>query len=234
MTADSSTPRFRMLAPQEVARVSGGAVVIDVMRAFTVAAWAFHLGAERIVLLRDLDEALALKARTPGSLAFQDGAPLPGFDLANSPVRIERLELRGRTVFQRTTAGTQGANAAAHCEPLLCTGFTTARATAAYLKRRGDVPWHFIITGDAGRAEEDIACAEYIQALLTDAAAASRPYIEKARAARAARDLLAAAADGHGGVDRGDVERCLEADRFGFAMRAQAEQGLLTLRRVES
>ena len=88
---------FRVVTSNEIGRACGGAVVIDVMRAFTVTAWAFHLGAERIVLLRELDEALALKARTPGSLAFQDGAPLPGFDLANSPVQIERLDLRGRS-----------------------------------------------------------------------------------------------------------------------------------------
>jgi 2-phosphosulfolactate phosphatase len=221
---------FRVVTPNEIGRASGGAVVIDVMRAFTVTAWALHLGAERIVLLRGLDEALALKARTPGSLAFQDGAPLPGFDLANSPVQIERLELRGRTVYQRTTAGTQGANAAAHCQPLLCTGFATARATAAYLRRHEGVAWHFVVTGDEGHAVEDIACAEYIQALVADQATSSRPFIAKAGTSRAAKGLRAAAVDGHGGIDRGDVERCLEADRFDFIMTARMEQGLLTLR----
>lgn len=218
--------------PQEIARAVGGAVVIDVMRAFTVAAWAFHLGAERIVLLRELEEALALKARTPGALAFQDGEPLPGFDLANSPVRIERLALHGRTVYQRTTAGTQGANAAAHCQPLLCTGFATARATAQYLRQRPQVAWHFVPTGDAGQASEDIACAQYIAALVADASTPSAPFLEMARRSRAARELQSAAERGHGGVDRGDVARCLEADRFDFAMPASVEDGLLTLRPV--
>ena len=221
---------FRLTSPREIVQATGGAVVIDVMRAFTVAAWAFHLGAERIVLLRGLDEALALKARTPGALAFQGGDPLPGFDLANSPVRIEQLALRGRTVFQRTTAGTQGAAAAAHCRPLLCTGLATARATAAYLRQRPDVDWHFVPTGDAGRAEEDIACAEYIRALVADPATPSQPFVDRARGSRAARELAAAAANGHGGVDRGDVARCLEADSFDFAMCAAVDDGLLTLR----
>ena len=223
---------FRLTPPREIVHATGGAVVIDVLRAFTVTAWAFHLGAERIVLLRRLDEALALKARTAGALAFQDGDPLPGFDLANSPVRIEQLELRGRTVFQRTTAGTQGANAAAHCRPLLCTGFATARATAAYLRARPQLVWHFVPTGDGGEAVEDIACAEYIQALVADAAAPAGPFLEKARASRAASDLAAVAARGHGGVDAGDVGRCLQADGFDFAMIASVEDGLLTLRRV--
>ncbi|MFO1400042.1 MAG: 2-phosphosulfolactate phosphatase [Steroidobacteraceae bacterium] len=219
-----------MATPQEITQGSGGAVVIDVLRAFTVTAWAFHLGAERIVLLRGLDEALALKARTPGALAFQDGEPLPGFDLANSPVRIEQLALRGRTIFQRTTAGTQGANAAAHCRPLLCTGFATARATAAYLRRHPGVDWNFVPTGDGGQAIEDIACAQYIEALVADPATPGAPFLDRARRSRAARDLQAAAERGHGGVDRGDVARCLEADRFDFAMCAAPEDGLLTLR----
>src|SRR5262245_11377678 len=44
-------------------------------------------GAETIVLLDDLDEALALKAADPGSLAFRDGPLTIGFELANSLVR---------------------------------------------------------------------------------------------------------------------------------------------------
>lgn len=215
-----------------IVAASGGAVVIDVMRAFTTTAWAFHLGAEKIILLRELRDALALKARTPGALAFQDDVPLPGFDLANSPVRIEQLDVRGRTIFQRTTSGTQGANAAAHCQPLLCTGFATARATAEFMRQRPGVAWHFVITGDAGEALEDIACAEYIVALLADAHAPDIPHLQKARSSRAARDMSAAAARGHGGVDAGDMERCLEVDRFGFAMLAAMEEGLLTLRPV--
>jgi phosphosulfolactate phosphohydrolase-like enzyme len=46
-----------------------GTVVIEVMGAFTVTAWAFPLRADRIVLLRELNEALELKPQTPESLA---------------------------------------------------------------------------------------------------------------------------------------------------------------------
>ena len=68
-------------------------------------------------------------------------------------------------------------------------------------------------------------------ALVADEAASSRPFIDEARASRAAAGLCAEAVDGHGGVDRGDVERCLEADRFDFIMTARMEHELLTLRR---
>ncbi|NYV75472.1 2-phosphosulfolactate phosphatase, partial [Streptomyces sp. UH6] len=102
------------------------AVVIDVMRAFTTAAWAFHRGADRIVLAADADEALELKAGHPGWLALKDGAPARGFDLVNSPGLLRQAELTGRTVVQKTTAGTVGALAVVEADLALCASFTVA------------------------------------------------------------------------------------------------------------
>lgn len=49
----------------------GVAIVIDVMRAYTVAAWAFHRGAREIVLMDGLEEAVSLAATMPGSLLMK-------------------------------------------------------------------------------------------------------------------------------------------------------------------
>jgi hypothetical protein len=75
----------RFVGIAELAGAPPVAVVVDVMRAFTVAAWAFARGAEKIVLAGTLDEALALKARHPDWLTLKDGPPAPGFDAVNSP-----------------------------------------------------------------------------------------------------------------------------------------------------
>jgi 2-phosphosulfolactate phosphatase len=210
----------------------GVGVVIDVMRAFTVAAWAFHLGAEKIVLLDDLDEALALKAVDPGSLAFRDGPLTAGFELANSPVRIERLDVRGRTIYQRTSAGTRAAVAAAHLEPLFCAAFATAPATAAALRRMQGDRCVFVISGDGGNAAEDVACARYIAALVDEPTTSADRFVEAARTSKAANDLSEVARRGSAGVDPRDVTRWLECGRFDFVMRARRENGLLTLRRA--
>jgi 2-phosphosulfolactate phosphatase len=210
----------------------GTGIVIDVMRAFTVAAWAFHLGAEKIVLLDDLDEALALKTADPGSLAFRDGPLTIGFELANSPVRIERLDVRGRTIYQRTGAGTRAALAAAHLEPLFCTGFATAPATAAALRKAKSDRCVFVISGEGGTAAEDLACAQYVAALVDDPTAPAARFVDAARTSKAANDLNEVAWRGSAGVDPGDVTRCLEVGRFDFAMAAAVENGLLTLRRA--
>ena len=215
----------------ECGGVSGTAVVIDVLRAYTTAAWAFHLGVERIVLSDDIDEALRLKASIPGALALKDAALVPGFELSNSPVELQAAgDLRGRVIVQRTGHGTAGAVAAKAAEHLYCAAFVNAAATAAALRRAGVSRVYYVVTGDDGAAEEDRACAEYIAALVDDPAAEAAPFLRRAAESIAAATIRRRVEAGIWGVHGRDVETCLEADRFGFVMRAADEAGLLTLR----
>ena len=77
----------RFLPRWEVAEVEGPVVVVDVLRAFTTAAYAFAAGAAEIWLVADVDEALAFKRSHPGALAMGEngGRRVPGFELSNSP-----------------------------------------------------------------------------------------------------------------------------------------------------
>ncbi len=224
-------PRF--VGIPEVTEVPSVAVVIDVMRAFTVAAWAFARGAERIVLASSESEALELKEGHSGWLALKDGAPAAGFDAVNSPGLITSAALAGRTVVQKTTAGTVGALAVADAPLVLCASFVVASATARFLRAEGAGPVTFVVTGEDGRADEDLACAEYIgqRVALGDVEAA--PYLHRARASRAAADLADGLRRGYQGVHPDDVELCLEPDRFSFAMVARREEAITVLRPVE-
>ena len=228
--------KIRFVSIDEARSIAGGtAVVIDVVRAFTTAAWAFRLGAERIVLTDDLAEALSLKARLPGSLALKDGEPEPGFDLTNSPVHMKQRDgVRGRTIVQRTTHGTIGAVAARGAKALYCASFVCASSTASIIRDSGETDVWFVVTGDGGKAEEDLACAEFIAALIEDPRAQSGPYVSRVAHSRAAERVKALAQSGAKGFDAGDVAMCMEVDRFDFGMRATLEDGLLVLRRVAS
>ena len=94
--------RAHYVSIAECHRVRGTAVVIDVLRAFSTAAWAFHLGVDRIVLSDDIEEALRIKAKLPGALAMKDSQPLAGFELSNSPVELQSAgRLAGATIVQR-------------------------------------------------------------------------------------------------------------------------------------
>ncbi|MFD5739484.1 2-phosphosulfolactate phosphatase [Streptomyces massasporeus] len=217
----------RFLGITELTEPPSVAVVIDVMRAFTVAAWAFGRGAEKIVLAESLDEALALKARHPDWVALKDGPPASGFDAVNSPGLLRSLDLTGRTVVQKTTAGTVGALAVKEASLVLCAGFVVAEATARLLRKRTSGSVTFVVTGEDGQADEDLACAEYIARRATEPRTDAGDFLRRAGASRAAAELTEGVRQG---VHPDDVALCLELDRFPFAMMAALEDSLMMLR----
>ena len=217
----------RFLGIPELAEAPSVAVVVDVMRAFTVAAWAFGQGAEKIVLAGSLDEALALKARHPDWAALKDGPHAPGFDLVNSPGLLRSVDLGGRTVVQKTTAGTVGALAVKEASLVLCAGFVVAEATAQLLRKRESDSVTFVVTGEDGQADEDLACAQYIARRATEAVTDAAEYLRRGAESRAAAELAEGVRQG---VHPDDVALCLELDRFPFAMAATLEDSLMVLR----
>ncbi len=231
METRRSMPDVRFVGNDGCAGLDGVAVVVDVLRAFSFAAYALDLGVDRLVLLEDLDEAVAVAAGLPDALLGKDGPPAPGFELHNSPGQLlERSDLDGRTVVHRTAAGTIGAVAARAAEHLYCASFVVAGATARRLRRLAPAAVTFVITGDGGRAEEDLACAEHIAACVADPGTDPGPALERASAA--ASRLRRGIELGYPGIHPDDVDLCLQADRFDFAMRAADEDGLLTLRKA--
>ena len=227
--------RAHYVSIAECDQVRGTAVVIDVLRAFSTAAWAFHLGVDRIVLTDDLDQALKIKASIPGALAMKDSTPMEGFELSNSPVELQDVEgLAGRTIVQRTTHGTVGAWAARAAEQLYCASFLVAAATAREIRQATPPDVFFVVTGEEGKAEEDRACGEYIAALVEDPATSSEPYLHRARVSDTAALVTQRVAKGVPGVHPRDIDTCLRANVFDFAMQAKVEPfgdtSLLTLR----
>ncbi|MFE7136804.1 2-phosphosulfolactate phosphatase [Streptomyces sp. NPDC057644] len=217
----------RFLGIAELTGTPSVAVVVDVMRAYTVAAWAFAGGAEKIVLAESQADALALKARNPEWVALKDGPPAPGFDAVNSPGLLRSVDLGGRTVVQKTTAGTVGALAVKEASLVLCAGFVVAEATARLLRRRGCDAVTFVVTGEEGRAEEDLACAQYIAGRATGSGADAGAFVRRAAESRAAAELTEGVRQG---AHPDDVALCLELDRFPFAMVAAQEDSLMVLR----
>ncbi|HEU5429448.1 MAG TPA: 2-phosphosulfolactate phosphatase [Actinocrinis sp.] len=217
----------RFLGIPELTETASVAVVVDVMRAFTVAAWAFAQGAEAIVLAESLDEAMALKARHPDWVAIKDGPPAPGFDAVNSPGLLRSIDLGGRTVVQKTTAGTVGALAVKEASLVLCAGFVVAEATARLLRTRDGDRVTFVVTGENGQADEDLACAQYIARRAMEAGTDAAGFLRRAADSRAAAELAQGVRQG---VHPDDVALCLELDRFPFAMVAKLEGSLMVVR----
>lgn len=205
----------------ELAGVDGAVVAIDVIRAFTTAAYAFGAGAAEIYLVSSVAEALAFKAATPGVLAMgeESGRRPEGFDLSNSPAVAARADLAGATIVQRTSAGTQGVVNAIDAGELWCASLVCASATARAV---GAAPT-YVITGwhpdrDRNIGDEDLACAEFIEALRV-----GRPCDAVAVASRVASsaEALHTLALGPDHVDPTDIELAIAVDRFDFAMKVE-------------
>jgi 2-phosphosulfolactate phosphatase len=220
----------RFVSIADLAGAPSVAVVVDVMRAFTVAAWVFARGAEKVVLAGTLDEALALKARHPDWLTLKDGPPAPGFDTVNSPGLLRSADLGGKTIVQKTTYGTAGALAAREASLVLCASFVVAGATARLLRERASGSVTFVVTGEDGQADEDLACAQYIARRAVGAATDAGEFLRRGAASRGAARLTDDARRGFQGVHHDDAALCLELDRFRFAMVAATEDSLMILR----
>ena len=115
----------------------GTVVIIDVFRAFTTAAVAFSKGAEKIVLVAEVDEALKLRDEGVGEICMGevDGTRPDGFDLGNSPYEMLDAEVAGKTLIQSTRAGTVGMSAAVNASKIYAGSFAIAQATVKAILR---------------------------------------------------------------------------------------------------
>ena len=160
---------IRRLSLLEGARqATGTAVIIDVFRAFTTAAFVMANGAERVIPVAGIDEAFRLRELHPDWLIMGEkhGEPVPGFDYGNSPADVEHVDFTGRTVVQRTSSGIQGIILAGGADEVLLGSFVIAEATSSYIRGRKPDVVSLVAMGWEGRNEsiEDELCADYIEA----------------------------------------------------------------------
>lgn len=204
---------------------TGLVVVIDVIRAFSNAAYAFSVGAESITLVSGVEEALALKAQMPGALVMGEvgGLPPAGFDFGNSPTEIVRQDLRGKRLIQRTGAGTQGAVRSVNAERLFAASFAVAGATVQAILQAQPEQVTFVITGrDFG--DEDLSCAQYLEARLKGQEPDPAPYLERVRKSVEIRHMT-----GFPNLES-DLDYCTRLDFCPFAMPITREQGRPVMR----
>ena len=206
---------------------TGHAVIVDVFRAFTTAAFCIAAGAREIVLVSDHEQALALKTHDPRLFLTGEigGKRISGFDAGNSPSAIEHLDLGGRRVVQRTSAGTQGVAAAVGARAILLGSFVIAEATVRYLRTQAD-DVTLVAMGNNGTApsEEDDSCAHYLAERLAGRDVDMRQIFEKMWASEDP--------DWPEWFPRRDAELALQLDRFDFALPVTREGGLLVARPV--
>lgn len=208
------------------ARATGSVVIIDVFRAFTTAAVALANGAARVIMVGSVHEAVALRQAGIGQVCMGevDGKAPDVFDFGNSPHAVSTANLAGKTIVQRTSAGTQGIVTARHASRMFAGALVTARATARALRADNPDRISLVAMGKNGvaRTDEDELCALHLRHLLEgrpgDPEATRRAILAGGEAPRFARPE---GRDSH----PGDLEIALDIDRYDFAVAVTIEDG---------
>jgi len=202
------------------AQARGLAVVIDVFRAFTTAAYVMANGAERIIPVGTVEEAFELKRANHGVVLMGErgGKQVQGFDYGNSPHEVRDVDFSGVTVVQTTSAGTQGLMLAGNADVILPGSFVMADAIVEYIRKRSPELVSLVAMGWGGaeKSPEDEFLAEYIEMRLKG----EEPNFE------AMREEIRRHPQGAKFFDKtqelfveGDFHAAMDVNRFNFCLR---------------
>src|SRR5881409_1415617 len=212
-------------------------VVLDILRATTTMMTALANGAEAVIPVSEIPEALAIRDDRPDVLlagernglrirADQTGGI--DFDFGNSPREFLPEKVRGKTIVMTTTNGTRALRACAHADTVLIGSFLNLRAIVNWIRR--ELPPHLIL----------VCSGTHSQAALEDTLAAGAlcerlwPYYASGQAADSAEiarriypllqsDLVRAMKHSCNGQRllnqpelRGDVPYCVQRETLSF------------------
>jgi len=213
---------------------TGVIIVIDVLRAFSNAAYAFSRGAAEMYPVSGVEAALKLKAQIPNSLVCGEvgGLPPEGFDFGNSPTQTRELDLTGEPIVQSTGAGTKGIVRSVKADVMLAASFVVASATVKYIQTLAPQDVTFVITGQyaPGHGDEDVACAEYLEALFLGERPYPKPYIDRVYKSR---DAIQHLDPNEVRFPLSDLDLCTKIDAFDFYMLVTKENDRHVMRAMK-
>ena len=155
---------------ENLENLPGVVVVLDIFRASNTILSLLTAGADKVVLLSDLDAAYALKEQNPSWLLFgeRDGLPPAGFEGGNSPAAASRMSLKSRTVIFTTSAGTQAVHRLPRAQAVMFGCFANAGALVKAIQDQAPQSVHLLPMGYKAQepAEEDDLAAFYLKGSL--------------------------------------------------------------------
>lgn len=223
-----------LLSPQELPalahrELSGTAcVVFDILRATSTFVTALHHGAEAIIPVSEIAEAVALRQQQSDVLLAgeRDGVRIRAaqsggvdFDFGNSPREFTPDKVRGKTIVSTTTNGTRALRACGDAKMILAGSFLNLSATAKFLTKLQPEEVLLVCAGTGeGVALEDVLAAGALAELLADEQSDST-QVARQSFLRSKLDLAAAIASSTNGRRlfgipelRADVAFCSQRD----------------------
>lgn len=221
-------------------------VVFDVLRATSSMMTALSNGAEAIIPVAEIPQALALREKNPEFLLAgeRDGLRIRAaqtggidFDLGNSPREFTPEEVRGKTILMTTTNGTRALQACAGAKHIFIGSFLSLRPLANWIIEQQPPKLILVCSGTYEEAalEDTLAAGalcekiwvHYAGGAVADSAEIARrifplmqmDLIGAMNHARNGRRLLANAAL------RNDVWFCLQRETLNFI--AECKEGVV-------
>lgn len=165
---------FRALSGRDLSRTT--CVVFDVLRATSTMVAALDAGAQGVLPVCEIAEAVAIRRQKPEVLLAgeRDGLRIGGalsngveFDLGNSPREFTRERVSGKLIVTTTTNGTRALRACAGAPKIFASSFLNLDATAQAVAAGTSA--HILIvcagTGEYAALEDTLAAGALCDAL---------------------------------------------------------------------
>ena len=171
-----------LLTPAELPALAGRdlratvCVVFDILRATSTFVTALQNGAQAIIPVREIADAVARRQQHPDlllagerdgvkSCAVQSGGV--DFDFGNSPREFRAEKVRGKIIVSTTTNGTRALRAGAGAKAILACSFLNLAATAKFLNQSPPEEILLVCAGTGeGAALEDVLAAGALAGLV--------------------------------------------------------------------
>jgi 2-phosphosulfolactate phosphatase len=151
-------------------------VVFDILRATSTFVTALHNGAQAVLPVSEIAEAVARRQQSPDVLLAgeRDGVKIRAaqsggidFDFGNSPREFRPEKVRGKTIVSTTTNGTRALRACAGAKTILASCFLNLATTAKFLNASPPEEILLICAGTGeGVALEDVLAAGALAGLV--------------------------------------------------------------------
>ena len=151
-------------------------VVFDILRATSTFVTALQNGAQSVIPVGEIAEAVARRQQSPDVLLAgeRDGVKIRAaqsggidFDFGNSPREFRPEKVRGKTIVSTTTNGTRALRACACAKMILASSFLNLAATAKFLNKSPSEEILLICAGTGeGVALEDVLAAGALAGLV--------------------------------------------------------------------
>ena len=215
-------------------KAKGLTVVIDVFRAFSTACYVFAAGAEKIIPVEHVEEALDLKKGQPDVVMLGERfeRKVPGFDFGNSPTHIMNQDFTGKTIVMTTSSGTKGIANASLSDEIITGSFVNADAIIRYIRLKNPAIVSLVCMGYEGRypTQEDTFLAEYLQDKLLNKVTDFGRMKQMLSIGDGARLLDPA---NHEWSPSTDFELCLDPNRFDFILKIEKGEGFNWLKKIQ-